>query len=296
MKIATFVLNALFRVAALNIVLLAASALIFKHGPLRTVAYFSIIPIDIAFLYFWGKWQYGNYMGKNTDEKTSKTRPTSWKTLFLLPCASASWFLLWLINPNVALSIGAFGIFAVLAVATSAYLVFREKNKYLAFFCMAAGLFVLFCAFFALAFIGAKADYVCGTSWYNSGKFIKYFVDIHPTSRELPENATNIRVRGRSGFTTSYNWTAQVSEADFLKFAAKYGYTLSDNTYFNANPETQDQVFDAFSIIRDLGGPDAPISKPDSFYFYNYRYRNHGGLTLLYDRTTQTLYGNYANR
>ncbi|MFA7231191.1 MAG: hypothetical protein WC071_07955 [Victivallaceae bacterium] len=111
--------------------------------------------------------------------------------------------------------------------------------------------------------------------------------------RMLPERAFDIKISGRTGLGlslgASINWTCRVAEADFITFAKSNGYELKENDYYyNANPETNRQRIDSSSLLS--------IKKlPESFYYYNYRYRNNGGWTFLYDRTTQTLYGHFAS-
>ncbi len=112
------------------------------------------------------------------------------------------------------------------------------------------------------------------------------------TNQILPKEATNISVEHRSGFISHHTiWTCTVSEADFLAFAKENGYELAENdSEFNANPETNHERYEQHGFLQL---PENTL--PTSFYFYSFRYRNHGGWTILYDRTQHILYGDYSS-
>ncbi len=111
-------------------------------------------------------------------------------------------------------------------------------------------------------------------------------------NKMLPKGATNISVDSRQYIIfRGMDWTCSVSEADFLAFAKENGYELAENdSGFNANPETNHERVECYTLL------ELPKCKlPESYYFYNYCYRNFGGWTILYDRTKHILYGHYSS-
>ncbi len=111
-------------------------------------------------------------------------------------------------------------------------------------------------------------------------------------NKMLPKGATNISVDSRQYIIFSrMEWICTVSEADFLAFAKENGYELAENdSGFNANPETNHERVECHTLLKL---PECKL--PESYYFYNYRYRNFGGWTILYDRTNHILYGHYSS-
>ncbi len=109
------------------------------------------------------------------------------------------------------------------------------------------------------------------------------------TDKMLPEHATEIRSEGESMlFVHSFQWQCRTDEKDFLAFAERNGYDFAENNpYHNANPDTNDMKVDMSSLFH--------FPLPESYYFYAYRYRNNGGITMLYDRKAQILYGRYSS-
>lgn len=63
----------------------------------------------------------------------------------------------------------------------------------------------------------------------------------------------------------------------FWNLPGSNGYQFAENDpYHNTNPETNHEKVDASTLL--------PLERlPESYYFYNYRYRNYGGWVMLYD-------------
>ena len=111
------------------------------------------------------------------------------------------------------------------------------------------------------------------------------------TDKILPRNAREVAVKHKSCVIwITATWSCHVAEKDFLEFARSNGYQFAENDpYHNTNPETNHEKVDASTLL--------PLERlPESYYFYNYRYRNYGGWVMLYDRKKQILYGHYSSR
>ncbi len=110
------------------------------------------------------------------------------------------------------------------------------------------------------------------------------------TDRILPRNAGKVSVKYESRVIwNTAAWSCHVAEKDFLEFARSNGYQFAENDpYHNTNPETNHEKVDASTLL-------SLERLPESYYFYNYRYRNNGGWTMLYDRKKQILYGHYSS-
>ncbi len=127
---------------------------------------------------------------------------------------------------------------------------------------------------------------------YSSRVLCDLALGTRTVNKMLPKGATNISVNSRQYIIfRGMEWTCSVSEADFLAFAKENGYELAENdSGFNANPETNHERVECYTLLK------LPKCKlPESYYFYNYRYRNFGGWTILYDRTQHILYGCYSS-
>lgn len=111
------------------------------------------------------------------------------------------------------------------------------------------------------------------------------------TDKILPRNAREVAVKHKSCVIwITATWSCHVAEKDFLEFARSNSYQFAENDpYHNTNPETNHEKVDASTLL--------PLERlPESYYFYNYRYRNYGGWVMLYDRKKQILYGHYSSR
>lgn len=111
------------------------------------------------------------------------------------------------------------------------------------------------------------------------------------TDRLLPHNVQEVAVKHKSCVIwTTATWSCHAAEKDFLEFARSNGYQFAENDpYHNTNPKTDHEKVNASTLL--------PLERlPESYYFYNYRYRNYGGWVMLYDRKKQILYGHYSSR
>ncbi len=109
--------------------------------------------------------------------------------------------------------------------------------------------------------------------------------------RSFPPEAKKCRIRGDRGFSTTFYWSCECSETEFLRFARRNSYEIRKHD-IPAHGGRHPENIIPFEILRKSGLD----RKPESFYFHNERWANGGGWTLLYDRKTHILYGNYANR
>lgn len=115
------------------------------------------------------------------------------------------------------------------------------------------------------------------------------------TTWMIPKDATDIYIK-RDGHLIFYRlkWHCKVSEEAFLAFTKEHDYKLVENDVnYNANENTRKETLgiEGFGIgqLETFEG-----ELPTSFWFYNYVKSNYGGITFLYDRTTDTLYGSYS--
>ncbi|MFA7231755.1 MAG: hypothetical protein WC071_10840 [Victivallaceae bacterium] len=308
LQILTFILNGAVRLAALNLFLLAGRTLFYRELSFHWLL-IGIIIIDIIFCWLWGKWQFRRYV-PGSDETVNKDSNISPEITLRLPlvifCAIPSvwilWLGLWSFSPNIALSPGMLLLSAIFMVfASIAFCRYYGKKELsekwrkrlvsfngVIYFGIVGefllGIFILL----AMSMYGGTFDYE-----YHDNFITRCFTSVSLSSAQLPENAKQVRLHGRFGFGTSLRWCGRVSEADFLAFAQKNNYKLSDTMIYNANPETANFMVDVFpSVASDYPG----LKKPESFYFYNFRYRNCGGFTIIYDRKTQWFYAIYGNR
>ncbi len=127
---------------------------------------------------------------------------------------------------------------------------------------------------------------------YSSRVLCDLALGTRTVNKMLPKGATNISVDSRQYIIFSrMEWTCTVGEADFLAFAKENDYELAENdSGFNANPETNHERVECHTLLKL-----PKYNLPESYYFYNYRYRNFGGWTILYDRTNHILYGSYSS-
>ncbi len=134
-----------------------------------------------------------------------------------------------------------------------------------------------------LAFGGRKVDTVYPNYTAYMEEVGKDWAD-----RSIPQQATQVTVRGGyGGLFPSLQWSCLVGEDDFLAFAQANRYALAENDdTHNTNPETN-------QIRYSRGHPFGGKELPTSYYYYSFVFTNCGGWFLLYDRTTQTLYGAY---
>ena len=114
---------------------------------------------------------------------------------------------------------------------------------------------------------------------------ISYEMPHFMQERFFPDGAYNFEIKGKSVFLTNYaEWSCNVSEEDFEKFRKKRGY----NFVLNRTDVNED------SNVGPLHYSDYDWQK--TYYFYNNRHANGGGLTMRYSVPEQKLYGHYSNR
>ncbi|MBR1921158.1 MAG: hypothetical protein IJ829_04025 [Kiritimatiellae bacterium] len=119
----------------------------------------------------------------------------------------------------------------------------------------------------------------------------------------VPPAATKIRFSGcRGGFVGFMHacFSCKVSEPDFMRFAAERGYPLATNVFRNANAEIVDgKDHPAEMDLDQIGGwlfvDDDAAPQPKNYVSYWFGYRNDGGVILLFDLDSQTLYGDYSS-
>ena len=109
--------------------------------------------------------------------------------------------------------------------------------------------------------------------------------------QSFPPEAKNCIIRGNNGFGFGYFWSCECPEEAFLRFASKNGYVLQTEDSTDAEGRRL-KDFLSFDMFREIGLERTPAS----FYYYNNRWPNGGGWTLVYDRSRHILYGNYVAR
>ncbi len=109
--------------------------------------------------------------------------------------------------------------------------------------------------------------------------------------QSFPPEAKKCHIRGTYGFGLGYFWSCECPEEAFLRFARKNGYELHKNE--PSSDTGMDRFYGAYFGLLHESGLER---EPDSYYYCNNRWPNGGGWTLLYDRNSHILYGNYADR
>ena len=117
--------------------------------------------------------------------------------------------------------------------------------------------------------------------------------DVMPLAALIPSNARKIQFRGHDagflGLGQFVEFSCTISENDFMKFALERGYQIETNRIVNANANS--------GAIREMEYEDRwnAVSKPDRYLSYTCIFSNNGGISLLYDSISETMYGFYAS-
>ena len=295
----TWGFNLLFYTVLLNFGLLFFYAA--THIFLTSWGSFAVIVIvDLCFCYFFGK----NLYRKIVSQKN----PENQQTVYVGRFCTARKFLLFALLVDIVLFciLWAFGcgflhfkyawlVFLILPIGAIAWGIYkpeaRDSQKFqiwLTFGIIVEVILFLF-LFFCFAITPRQINY--SSNYYAPSN---YTLLPQPFIKQmLPEKSSDIEISGQTGLGFSLganiNWRCRVSESDFLTFAKNNKYMLKENDpYYNANPETNHERIDSSSLFQFK-------KLPESFYYYNYRYRNNGGWTLLYNRINQTLYGQFSS-
>ena len=116
-------------------------------------------------------------------------------------------------------------------------------------------------------------------------------------AKMMPSNATECLFRSdensRRMVTCLFAKTrCKVDEASFLAFAKEHNYALATNCFENTDLEgrIENPSPDTMHIVVPFDSPT-----PSNYLSYSRVYTNNGGLTLVYDRDRQILYGHYSH-
>ena len=116
---------------------------------------------------------------------------------------------------------------------------------------------------------------------------------LHADAMISPE-AGRIRFSGfgggvMRGLGRHAEFSCKVAETDFVKLASSKGYSLETNRFVNANAQQNPNRTPWF----DACWCELPL--PVSFLSYTFVKGNGGGIRLLFDRESETLYGRYSS-
>lgn len=113
-----------------------------------------------------------------------------------------------------------------------------------------------------------------------------YPMPVPMRERFFPEGARDFKIEGTLFFINNHaEWSCTVSEKDFERFRQTQGY------HFVLNRTDVNEDKNMFPLVYH----DSDKWKR-SYYFYNNRHANGGGLTLRYSVPERKLYGSYSNR
>ena len=258
---------------------------------------------ELAFLFFVGRHLFRKINADSSQEESNAIMPTGYeraRQCYLVAIAAdiLLFMLCWLIFGE---RLGASGLAALLFALPplAGIILWRFKPKAHASTRMGTwvklgivkGCILLFVLFIAYSLAPRKIHYRSESftpeRYYSLTRF---FVQL-----SLPPDAKNIEIDGDTGLVGlgfHVELSCDVPESSFLDFAKRNNYALKENDpCYNANPETNNDPDYQLDHSTRL-----PMKKlPDSFWFYNYCYRNYGGQTMLYDRKAQKLYGKYSS-
>lgn len=297
-KYLTWILNLVFYTLLLNF----AMIFVYRFGS-QTIGDWEILILiglmELAFLFFFGKHLYQKIVADDPQETNDNIiigrYATAKKYCLAGIVADLFFFILgWIVlgeRLNSIYSVGFFTLFPLCGILLGILKPETHGSKRLGVW-INLGI-ISGCVFFFLLFvtylltpknIHYQSTVFAPGSYYS---LTKSFV-----RRMIPPDAKNIEITGNTGLMVlgfCVSWKCSVPEESFLKFAKCNKYILKENDpYYNANPETNHERIDTSTLL--------PLKKlPDSFWYYNYRYRNNGGWVMLYDRNDQKLYGSYSS-
>ncbi len=296
----TFILNLIVYFGLLNIIFLAGFRLIEQgfHNP--WISWGMVIVQEMLLFYLLGRYLYREIMLTSPEKRKDRSEQLS-RTVTALRYAGPTilggmLFLVFLkiINSFDIIYAGWPLLFFPIGVAAAVLFgIFRPKKR--------GSDRALFLLCWALLLGIPGATFLMGVLGTIPGRFEYRTSELRPwryfsiSSKKIrqsfPPEAKNCHVRGNNGFGFGYFWSCECPEEAFLRFTRKNGYALQREVSTDANGHRlKDYLF--LDMFREIGLEHAP----ESFYYYNNRWPNGGGWTLLYDRKRHILYGNYGSR
>lgn len=292
-KTIVWILNLLFYIVIINLALLPGA--LAGRSFLGTFGCMAVIlMVNLFFVLYLGGKLYNLLFEKPTELEEAETifvgRFYSGRKYFLIGMALnlVVFGLLWLLVGDFAGSTFVLILMSILPLGGLAWGIYKPRERAP----KSLSLFInigIVCAF-VLQIISLFIFYLSPREInYSSNEYAPwryYALERAFIKKMLPPEATAITITGN---LISPYWQCSVRERDFLNFAAINNYKLKENDpYYNANSETNSESVNSLSIFPYMKEP------PVSYYIYNYRYRNHGGWLLLYDRDKQILHGSYS--